>query len=92
MSPKTPLKGPRAHALAPDGNLWLALREGNAVYRIDMKSATLHHIAGTGKPGFTGNGGPAIAATIAGPKGAPPPGPSPSPLQPPRVESRESCS
>jgi DNA-binding beta-propeller fold protein YncE len=69
ISPKTPLKGPRALALAPDGDLWLALREGNAVYRIDMKAATLHHVAGTGKPGFTGNGGPAAAATIAGPKG-----------------------
>ncbi len=69
ISSKTPLKGPRALALAPDGDLWLALREGNAVYRIDMKAATLHHIAGTGKPGFTGNGGPAKEATIAGPKG-----------------------
>lgn len=69
ISPQTPLKGPRALALAPDGDLWLALREGNAVYRIDMRSATLHHVAGTGKPGFTGNGGPARDATIAGPKG-----------------------
>ncbi len=69
ISPKTPLKGPRALALAPDGDLWLALREGNAVYRIDMKTATIHHVAGTGKPGFTGNGGPAKDATIAGPKG-----------------------
>lgn len=69
IGPKTPLKGPRALALALDGDLWLALREGNAVYRIDMKSATLHHVAGTGKPGFTGNGGPAKDATIAGPKG-----------------------
>jgi sugar lactone lactonase YvrE len=69
VSPKTPLKGPRALALAPDGDLWLALREGNAVYRIDMKTTTLHHVAGTGEPGFTGNGGPAKEATIAGPKG-----------------------
>jgi len=65
----TPLKGPRALDRGPDGDLWLALREGNAVYRIDMKSATLHHVAGTGKAGFTGNGGPATEATIAGPKG-----------------------
>jgi hypothetical protein len=66
---KTPLKGPRALDLAPDGDLWLALREGNAVHRIDMKTMTLHHVAGTGKAGFTGNGGPARDATIAGPKG-----------------------
>lgn len=66
---ETPLKGPRALDISPDGDLWLALREGNAVYRIDMKSATLHHVAGTGKSGFEGNGGPAKLATIAGPKG-----------------------
>lgn len=65
----TPLNGPRALDLAPNGDLWLALREGNSVYRIDMKSATLHHVAGTGKSGFEGNGGPAKLATIAGPKG-----------------------
>jgi streptogramin lyase len=60
VSPQTPLKGPRALDLAPDGDLWLALREGNAVYRIAMADATLHHV---------GNGGPARLATIAGPKG-----------------------
>ncbi|MGE9267570.1 MAG: hypothetical protein ACQKBY_05700 [Verrucomicrobiales bacterium] len=69
VGPETPLKGPRAIDRAPDGDLWLALREGNAVYRIDMKAETLHHVAGTGKGGFTGNGGPAKEATLSGPKG-----------------------
>ena len=69
LGKETPLKGPRALDRGPDGDLWLALREGNAVYRIDMKAGTLHHVAGTGKAGFTGNGGPAKQATIAGPKG-----------------------
>jgi DNA-binding beta-propeller fold protein YncE len=69
VGPKTPLRGPRALDLAPNGDLWLALREGNAVYRIAMTDGTLHHVAGTGHPGFTGNGGPARLATIAGPKG-----------------------
>ena len=49
--------------------MWLALREGNAVFKIDMKNGTFHHVAGTGKQGFTGNGGPAIQATLSGPKG-----------------------
>ena len=49
--------------------MWLALREGNAVYRLDLKRGTIHHEAGTGKKGFTGNGGPAKAATLSGPKG-----------------------
>jgi sugar lactone lactonase YvrE len=51
------------------GNLWLALREGNAVYKLDLKGGTLHHIAGTGESGFSGNGGPARQATLSGPKG-----------------------
>jgi streptogramin lyase len=65
----TPLYGPRALDFDAQGNLWLALREGNAVYKLDLKAGTLHHIAGTGKKGFTGNGGPAREATLSGPKG-----------------------
>ncbi|MFN0120338.1 MAG: hypothetical protein ACKV2V_07540 [Blastocatellia bacterium] len=63
------LNGPRAIDFDRQGNMWLALREGNAVYRIDMKSGTIHHTAGTGEKGFTGNGGPAKTATLSGPKG-----------------------
>ncbi len=65
----TPLNGPRAMDFDKQGNLWLALREGNAVYKLDMKAGTIHHIAGTGEKGFTGNGGPAKIATLSGPKG-----------------------
>ena len=65
----TPLNGPRALARAPNGDLYLALREGNAVYRIDGRSQTLHRVAGTGEQGFTGDGGPALEATVSGPKG-----------------------
>jgi streptogramin lyase len=64
-----PLFGPRALDFDAQGNLWLALREGNAVYKFDMVQGTVHHIAGTGKKGFTGNGGPAKSATLSGPKG-----------------------
>jgi streptogramin lyase len=65
----TPLHGPRAMDFDRQGNLWLALREGNAVYKLDLKAGTIHHIAGTSKQGFTGNGGPAKLATLSGPKG-----------------------
>ncbi|HSZ59355.1 MAG TPA: beta-propeller fold lactonase family protein [Tepidisphaeraceae bacterium] len=65
----TPLNGPRAIDFDRAGNLWLALREGNAVYRLDLATRTIHHVAGTGKKGFTGNGGPALEATLSGPKG-----------------------
>ena len=65
----TPLNGPRAMASDPDGNLYLALREGNAIYRIDLATETIHHVAGTGEQGYTGDGGAARQATLAGPKG-----------------------
>ena len=65
----TPLNGPRTLALAPNGDLYLALREGNAIYKIDRPTQTLHRVAGTGEQGYTGDGSLAIAATLGGPKG-----------------------
>jgi DNA-binding beta-propeller fold protein YncE len=62
------LNGPRALAFAPDGRCILALREGNAVLVLDPKNNRIKRIAGTGRSGFTGNGGPALEATLAGPK------------------------
>lgn len=62
------LNGPRALAFAPNGKCFLALREGNAMLVLDPKANTLKRIAGTGKSGFTGNGGPALDAKLAGPK------------------------
>ncbi len=64
----TPLNGPRALDYF-GGDLFLALREGNAVFRIDLKSQTLHHVAGIGKKGYSGDGGPAKNARLSGPKG-----------------------
>ncbi|MGV3661795.1 MAG: hypothetical protein ACO1TE_16535 [Prosthecobacter sp.] len=65
----TPLKGPRSLDFDKAGNLWLATREGNQVFKFDLKANKIHHAAGTGKKGFTGNGGPAKDATLSGPKG-----------------------
>jgi streptogramin lyase len=65
----TPLKGPRSIDFDKDGNLWLATREGNQVFKFDLKAGKIHLIAGNGKKGFTGNGGPAKEATLSGPKG-----------------------
>jgi sugar lactone lactonase YvrE len=65
----TPLNGPRTIALDDNGNLYIALREGNAIYRIDRKTETIHHVAGTGEQGYSGDGGPATRATLGGPKG-----------------------
>ena len=65
---KVDLNGPRAIDFNGD-QMWLALREGNSVYRLDLSKGTIHHEAGTGKRGFSGNGGPARLSTLSGPKG-----------------------
>jgi streptogramin lyase len=65
----TSLKGPRSIDFDRDGNLWLATREGNQVFKFDLKANTIHHVAGTGQNGFSGNGGPAKEAALKGPKG-----------------------
>lgn len=65
----TPLKGPRSMDFDAQGNLWLATREGNQVFKIDLQGNKIHHIAGTGAKGLTGNGGPAKDCTLSGPKG-----------------------
>ena len=65
----TPLKGPRSIDFDGKGDLWLVTREGNQVLRFDLKAGVIQLVAGTGKKGFTGNGGPAREATLSGPKG-----------------------
>ncbi|QDU25718.1 Virginiamycin B lyase [Anatilimnocola aggregata] len=63
-----PMIGPRALIIA-DGTLWIALREGHSLWQMKFSDGLLKHVGGTGKKGFTGDGGPATAATFDGPKG-----------------------
>jgi DNA-binding beta-propeller fold protein YncE len=63
------LNGPRSIDTDGDGNVYLALREGNAVFKIDRQTRRLSRIAGTGETGYSGDGGPARAARLSGPKG-----------------------
>jgi streptogramin lyase len=65
----TPLREPRTLEFDKAGNLWLATRGGNQVFKFDLKADVIHLIAGTGQQGFTGNGGPAKQATLGAPKG-----------------------
>ena len=63
-----PILGPRA--LTVEGNtLWIALREGNSIWRLDLQSGLVAHVAGSGQRGFSGDGGPPLEATFDGPKG-----------------------
>lgn len=65
----TPLLGPRSLDTDRDGNAYLVLREGNAVYQLDIQGNRLQRIAGTGEKGYSGDGGAALDATFNGPKG-----------------------
>ena len=62
----TPVTGPRAFIVSPAGDLYLALREGNAILRIDAATKTYKRIAGTGELGFSGDHGPATSARFGG--------------------------
>ncbi len=63
-----PILGPRA--LFIDGDtMWIALREGHSVWRMNLQKGRLHQVAGTGDRGYSGDGGPAKLATFDGPKG-----------------------
>ena len=72
-----PLAGPRSLEITQDGRWYLALREGNSIFSLDPAKGTLRRIAGTGESGYSGDGGPAIAARfgslgpggLTGPKG-----------------------
>src|SRR5258707_813510 len=56
------LLGPRAVALAPDGRLFVVERNGNCVRTIGFAKGTIERFAGTGKKGYTGDGGKALDA------------------------------
>jgi len=64
----TPLNGPRAMAFAKNGDMLLALREGNQVWRLDWKKKIWRHVAGTGEKGYE-NAANAKKAKLSGPKG-----------------------
>lgn len=62
------LAGPRAVAFGPDRRLYVVEREGHCVRWIDFQKQTIQRFAGTGKKGYSGDGGKALAATFDGPK------------------------
>ncbi len=65
----TPLNGPRAIDFDPAGNLYLALREGNQLWRVDAVTGAMKHIAGSGAKGYDAMPQPALTAALNGPKG-----------------------
>jgi DNA-binding beta-propeller fold protein YncE len=62
-----PLVDPRAVAVDANGDLYVLEREGHAL-RVVRADGQIHTVAGTGAPGFSGDGGPARSAELRGPK------------------------
>ncbi len=66
-----PMVGPRA-LYATEDTLWIALREGHSIWKLDLNSELLQHVAGSGEKGYFGDDGPdgsALTAKFNGPKG-----------------------
>ena len=62
-----PLVDPRAVAVDARGRLYIAERGGHALRVVD-RAGRIRTVAGTGEPGFSGDGGPALQARFDGPK------------------------
>ncbi len=56
--------GVRAVALDAEGNLFVVDMNNHRVRRVDAKSGMVTTVAGTGEPGFSGDGGPAVKASL----------------------------
>ncbi len=67
LANKQPLVDPRAVAADDKGNVYVLERGGHALRVID-KDGKIRTVAGTGKKGSGGNGGPALKAELNGPK------------------------
>ncbi len=64
---ESPLSDPRGVVAAADGSFYILERGGNALRFVDA-GGKIRTVVGTGKAGNTGDGGPALQATMKGPK------------------------
>ena len=60
------LNGPHSLAVTRDGDIFVADTWNNRVRRIDGRSGLITNVAGTGRRGFSGDGGPATQAEFGG--------------------------
>ncbi len=61
------LSGPYGITFDKSGNLYIAEQDGSRIRKVDALTHQITTIAGTGIPGFSGDGGPATAAQLNGP-------------------------
>ena len=67
LAVEAPLADPRAVAAGADGSFYILERSGNALRFVDA-AGRIRTVAGTGKAGLNGDGGPALEAALNGPK------------------------
>lgn len=65
---ETPLDRPTGVAVGPSGRIYVSERGASRVRRVEA-DGTLRTVAGTGRPGFSGDGGPAASAELSAPSG-----------------------
>ena len=63
------LNGPMDMEWGPDGRLYLAEKYNHVVRAVDINTGDIETVAGTGLPGYGGDGGPATEATLDSPQG-----------------------
>jgi DNA-binding beta-propeller fold protein YncE len=60
--------GARAVKLGPDGTIYILERQGSSLRAVDAATGIITTVAGTTERGYSGDGGPALAAVFDAPK------------------------
>ena len=60
--------GARAVKVAAHGRVYILERQGSSLRAVDPRTGVITRVAGTGARGYTGDGGPALAAVFDAPK------------------------
>lgn len=62
------IKNPEGIAVAPNGDLYIADSDNHVIRRVSFVTGVITTVAGTGSPGYSGNGGPATLAQLSFPE------------------------
>ncbi len=63
------LSDPTSVAVGPHGNLYIVDRYNNRIRKVSLATGDISTVVGNGTAGFTGNGGPALSASLGFPYG-----------------------